>query len=118
MDKHRIIQQLCNKADSTAFPEEADALRARADKLEAKYGAPKPSALKPPWFVPWSNGQPTHINIQDLDEMIRNMRNVSRPMQGGVLIINGRVVGNIMNFTQTNSNETVHIHFEQGAKGE
>lgn len=43
MDKHRIIQQLRAKADSTTFPEEANALRARADKLEAKYGPAKKS---------------------------------------------------------------------------
>lgn len=40
MDKLRIITQLRAKADSTTFPEEAASLRARADRLEAKYGRP------------------------------------------------------------------------------
>lgn len=43
-DHRTLVRQLRAKADSTTFPEEATSLRARADKLEAKYfpGQPGP----------------------------------------------------------------------------
>ena len=37
MDRRKVIASLRAKAESTTFPEEADAFRRRADKLEAKY---------------------------------------------------------------------------------
>jgi Protein of unknown function (DUF2786) len=40
MDARRVIAQLRAKADSTTFPHEAEAFRARADRLEAKYFPP------------------------------------------------------------------------------
>lgn len=87
MDRQKVIRQLRAKADSTTFPAEAQALREKANKLEAKYGRPKERV--PPWIpqaVP--TRQPT---MSDLNEMIKSMH-FGRPMTGGILLINGQAV--------------------------
>jgi hypothetical protein len=163
MDKHKIIRQLRVKADSTTFPAEAQALRDRANKLEAKYGAKEPDTSYPfrvqrirqadpqkAWddmmnwrqtggrpagwtaqqeaaqqgaYSPYNPPQPPPVNISmaDINEMLNSMH-AGRPMTGGVLIVNGKVIGTVDgfgpitgNFTQTNNDATTHVNFDAGA---
>jgi hypothetical protein len=55
MDAKRVIAQLRAKAESSTFPEEADAFRKRADRLHAKYFPP---SAEPPRFGARVNSGP------------------------------------------------------------
>lgn len=126
MDKRKIIEQLRAKADRTEFPEEAAAFRARADKLEAKYGpqtAPRNDPYVPPGFRPpnprrgnvspdpqkvaedwrqWSTGG-RPMGITNLDDILQKFQQANgSPM--GTIIVNGQamhVTGNSTNMTGT-----------------
>lgn len=65
MDRRKVIAQLRAKATSTTFPEEAASLRAKADKLEAKYFPHEETRVPRP--------RVRQINIEE------NMRQTQRP---------------------------------------
>ena len=133
MDRQKIIKQLRAKADSTTFPEEAASLRAKADKLEAKYGQPKPPPFPGTWWSPNVNKvrQPNMqkvaedfnrmrrheppaeppMTMQDINDVMQSMH-FGRPVNG-VIYVNGKAI-TIDGFGPDVPDANGNIRFQRG----
>jgi len=118
VDRQKIIKQLRAKADSTTFPEEAASLRAKADKLEAKYGQPKPPPFPGQKVAEDFNRMRRHeppaeppMTMQDINDVMQSMH-FGRPVNG-VIYVNGKAI-TIDGFGPDVPDANGNIRFQRG----